>query len=64
MDLKGAFTLMIMRPESVPSLAMELTGGVSMVYHTGLFGSTLMPGAFDVITRILRRRLNAELRGE
>ena len=64
MDLKGAFTLMFMRPESVPLLAMELTGGVSMVYHTGLFGSTLMPGAFDVITRTLRRRLNAELRGE
>eukprot|EP01042_Synura_sphagnicola_P001097 gene1097-1236_t len=47
MDLKGAFTLMFIHPESVPLLAMQLTGGVSMVYHTGLFGSTLMPGAFD-----------------
>jgi len=64
MDLKGAFTLMFIHPESVPLLAMQLTGGVSMVYHTGLFGSTLMPGAFDVISRVLRRRINSVIKGE
>jgi len=33
------------------------------MYHTGLFGSTLMPGAFDVITRVLRRRINDAVHG-
>ena len=64
MDLKGAFTLMFIHPESVRLLAMQLTDGVAMMYHTGLFGSTLMPGAFDVITRVLRRRINDAVHGE
>eukprot|EP01042_Synura_sphagnicola_P002754 gene2754-biopygen2978 len=64
MVLKGAFTLMLTRPESVPLLAVELTGGVSMLYHTGLHGSTSMSGAFVIITKTLRRWLNAELGDE
>jgi len=64
MDLKGAFTLIFIHPDSVRLLAMQLTDGIAMIYHTGLFGFKLMPGAFDGLTRVLQRRINAAVHGE
>lgn len=55
MDLKGAFNLMSIKPEDVRLLAFELTNGLSMLNHTGMFGHTEMPIGFDVISRVLRR---------
>jgi len=59
MDLKGAFTLMFSHPKSVRLLAMQLTDGIAKIYHTDLVNSTMMPGVFDVINRVLRRWINA-----
>ena len=56
-DLKGAFTLLFIRPEDVRLLAFELTNGLTMLYHTGMFGHTEMPCGFDIITRVLRRTI-------
>ena len=62
-DLKGAFTLLSFSPEGVQYLACELTDDLVMVYHTGLFGWTGTPYAFDVITRVLRREIGKRIRG-
>jgi len=35
-----------------------------MILHTGLFGSASIPGAFDVMSRFLRRRINSVREGE
>ena len=65
MDLKGAFTLLFVAPDSVCRLAFALTDGLTMFYHTGMFGWTGMPGAFDVVTLLVVRRLvQRSIRGE
>ena len=56
-DLKGAFTLLNFRPEHVKYLACLLTDDLVLIYHTGLFGWTGTPYAFQVITRIVKRLL-------
>mgnify|MGYP000025132167 CR=1 FL=1 len=64
MDLKGAFTLLFVKPESVKLLAFELTDDLSMFYITGMFGWTGTPAAFDIVTRVLRKKLSTVLAGE
>jgi hypothetical protein len=61
MDLRGAFTLLFVKGDSVQKLAFELTDGLTMLYITGMFGWTGMPFAFQVVTRILVRIINSEL---
>jgi hypothetical protein len=63
MDLRGAFTLLFIHPESVKRLAFALTDGLTMLYHTGMFGWTGMPTAFDVISRVISRAVNKVIRG-
>lgn len=57
-DLKGAFTLLNFRPEHVKYLACLLTDDLVLIYHTGLFGWTGTPYAFQVITRVIKRLLH------
>ena len=64
MDLKGAFTLLFIQPETVRLLAFELTDNLTMFYITGMFGWTGTPAAFDVVTRVLRKKLKEVLIGE
>lgn len=64
MDLKGAFTLLFVKPESVRLLAFELTDDLTMFYVTGMFGWTGTPAAFDVVTRVLRKKLGSVVVGE
>jgi hypothetical protein len=64
MDLRGAFTLLFVEAGSVRRLAFELTDQLTLMYITGMFGWTGMPYAFQVVTRILVRVINAELAGE
>jgi len=64
MDLKGAFTLLFVKPESVRLLAFELTDNLTMFYTTGMFGWTGTPAAFDIVTRVLRKKLSNVLVGE
>ena len=62
-DLRAAFTLLFWRPEHVPLFAMELVGGVVIVFLAGTFGWTGTPGAFQVVTRALVFELCRILRG-
>lgn len=64
MDLKGAFTLLFVNPEYVQRLAFELTDGLTMFYITGMFGWCGTPAAFDVVSRVIRKKLNSLLCGE
>jgi hypothetical protein len=63
-DLQGAFTLLSFRPEDVQYLACELTDDLVMIYHTGLFGWTGTPFAFQVVTRVLNRVINLRINGQ
>ncbi|MEI8301616.1 MAG: hypothetical protein WCG10_08435, partial [Chlamydiota bacterium] len=63
MDLKGAFTLLYVRPTDVPLLSFELTNNLTVMHHTGMFGYTGMPGCFDVISRVLCRNLKEVIKG-
>ena len=63
-DLQGAFTLLSFRPEDVQYLACELTDDLVMIYHTGLFGWTGTPFAFQVVTRVLSRVINLRIDGQ
>jgi hypothetical protein len=59
MDLKGAFTLLFVRPENVRYFALELVGGLVLLFLCGIFGWTAMPAAFAVLSRALEYELNA-----
>ena len=66
MDLKGAFTLLSFRPDQVKLLAMQLMGGLVLLFLCGVFGWTAMPAAFAVLTRaiiweLLRKRITATM---
>lgn len=60
-DLKGAFTLLNFRPSDVKFLACQLTDDLVLMYHTGLFGWTGTPYAFQVITRVIKRLLRQHI---
>jgi len=53
MDLRGAFSLLKIRPEDVGLCAFELTDGLTLLHTTGWFGWTGMPGTFQVVTRVI-----------
>jgi len=60
-DLRGAFSLLFIKPEDVRLLCFELTDGLTMMYPTGMFGHTEMPCGFDIVTRVLRRTINKRI---
>ena len=62
-DLRGAFTLLNYHADDVRLMACELTGDLVCIYHTGQFGWTGMPFAFDIITRTLRKLVRSVIRG-
>jgi len=63
MDLRGAFTLLFVHPEDCQRLAFQLTDDLTMLFHTGMFGWTGMPAAFQVITRVLERCIQRTVHG-
>ena len=63
-DLKGAFSLLFVNPADVRLLCFELTDGLTMMYHTGMFGHTEMPCGFDIVTRVLRRTINRSINSD
>jgi hypothetical protein len=63
-DLSKAFTLLNFHSTNVHLLACALTDGYTLIYHTGLFGWTGAPYAFDVITRLIRSSVRqCDIRG-
>ena len=61
LDLKGAFTLMSFRPENSKYFAVELVGGLAMIFLCGLFGWTATPAAFNVISRAILHELRVAM---
>ena len=51
-DLKGAFTLLKIRPEDVHLMMYEMIGSLTLIHLAGMFGWTGMPFAFNVVTRV------------
>jgi hypothetical protein len=64
MDLKGAFTLLNIAPNSAHCIVIPLLRDFFMIHHTGMFGWTGFPFAFNVITRVIRRSLRRVCSGE
>ena len=62
--LSKAFTLLFFEPGGVRYLACELTDDLVLVYYCGCFGWTGTPFAFQVITRVLTRLINAHIKGK
>ena len=62
-DLRKAFTLLNVRPADVRFFACELSDGLVLLYHTGLFGWTGTPFCFQVITRVIQRLVQARVKG-
>jgi hypothetical protein len=58
-DLAKAFTLLNFKASNVPLLACPLTDGLTLIYHTGLFGWTGTPYAFQVVTRVIKSCIKA-----
>ena len=56
-DLKGAFTLLEMRPSDASLVAAELTNDNVVIWSSGGFGLTSTPFAFNCITNVIRDRL-------
>lgn len=66
MDLRGAFSLLNIRPDDAGLSAFELTDDLTLIHIAGWFGWTGMPGSFQVITRVLCRIIqsNPEFKGK
>ena len=62
-DLRRAFTLLFFRSGDACYLACQLSDGLVMIYHTGMFGWTGTPFAFQVITRVIERICKPKLKG-
>jgi len=63
MDLKGAFNLLQVAPDSVHLWAFELLGDLTMIFPVGCFGWTNYPHAFGVLTLCLEAAVASLLRG-
>lgn len=69
MDLKGAFTLLFIRPDCVRKAAFALGADkdgvdLSMMYPVGFFGWTGLPFAFAIVSNVVTRLVNRVTYGE
>ena len=64
MDLKGAFNLVFFNPEEAGLLAMELSGGLTIISLVGTFGHQATPFAFDVLSRTLLADVRSRIHGD
>ena len=63
MDLKGAFNLLFVAPDSAQRTAHELVGGLVVIFLCAVFGWTGTPFAFQTVTRALVFELTFALIG-
>jgi len=64
MDLKGAFALLNFKVDEIGLLTMCLTEDLGFVSLVGNFGLSQFPYIFGVISRVLLRAINSEIKGE
>jgi hypothetical protein len=62
-DVSSAFNRLWWRPSDARLFAMELVGGLCVIFLVGTFGYTGTPAAFEVVTRALRFELVKRLIG-
>ena len=62
MDLKGAYTLLSLRPSDAGLFAMLLTDDLVYCQLAGIFGWAGTPAAFQVVTRAISWELDHSLR--
>ena len=62
-DLKGAYMLMSFKADNCMKFAVELVGGITIIFLCGLFGWSSTPAAFQVITRAIVFELGRILLG-
>jgi hypothetical protein len=63
MDLKGAYTLLSFRAASCKLMAVQLVGGLVVIFLCGLFGWAATPAAFQVVTRAILFELARQIFG-
>jgi hypothetical protein len=62
-DLKGAYNLISFKTRYCKLFAVELVGGLVVIFMCGLFGWSATPAAFQVITRAILYELGKLLTG-
>jgi hypothetical protein len=62
-DVSSAFNRLFWRADCARLFAMELVGGLCVIFLVGTFGYTGTPAAFEVVTRALRFELSYRLLG-
>ena len=62
-DLRGAYTLMSFKATNCIKSAVELVGGMTIIFLCGRFGWSSTPAAFQVITRAMVIELGRILMG-
>lgn len=62
MDLRGAYTLLSLRPQDAGLFGMELTGDLIYLQIYGIFGWSSTPAAFQVVTRAFKWEFQALLK--
>ena len=62
-NLRGAYTLMSFKASNCMKFAVELVGGITIIFLCGLLGWSSTPAAFQVITRAIIFELGQILLG-
>jgi hypothetical protein len=63
LDLKGAYNLISFKKQFCKLFAVELVGGIVVIFLCGLFGWSATPAAFQVVTRALVFEMGLRLMG-
>jgi hypothetical protein len=64
MDLKGAYTLLSVSPESAALFALQLRDGLTFIQFCGCFGWAPIPFIFQVVTRAAEWEMSFKLKGK
>ena len=62
-DISGAFTWLDFLPSDVHCMAQELAGGRIFLSLVGVFGASILPFAFNVISKAFRHEVKKTTRG-
>ena len=55
-DISGAFTWLDFRPSDVHCMAQEMENDRVFISLVGVFGASILPFAFNVITKVMRSK--------
>jgi hypothetical protein len=64
MDLKDAYTLLSVSPESAALFALQLRDGLTFIQFCGCFGWAPIPFIFQVVTKAVKWEMSFKLKGK